>query len=380
MTAANEPREFLSGKLTEVDVGRIEKKVRDLWKQATNDTEGIVGDVVRAVSFTLVLFSHDESTENELSNILDDIMSFHPCRAILTFLTDKAPHSMHAYVSARCHLLGDKRHVCSEQITVHANGAGPEELASVVSPLVLADLPVVLWWRSRALAGDVMDALHRCARKIIFDSGYQPFEIGVLQQAADLVIQRGDCIWLADLNWRRLLGWRRSLAEAFDGFPMPPEYLQRIKGVEISVRGTAQTGPMSAQALLLIGWLASRLNWHHERDKTAKNQLRFRTDNHYFNVALRASDENIAAQPGGIDSVVIEFDDNRKLDVEVECKGSSFLITSREMDAGSNEATRVDEHFAEGVLVGQELEVMSRDRIFEQSLLIAGEISRLIKS
>jgi hypothetical protein len=50
------------------------------------------------------------------------------------------------------------------------------------------------------------------------------------------------------------------------------------------------------------------------------------------------------------------------------------------MDAGSNEATRVDEHFAEGVLVGQELEVMSRDRIFEQSLLIAGEISRLIKS
>jgi glucose-6-phosphate dehydrogenase assembly protein OpcA len=364
MTIQSEPREFLSGKLAQVDVGKIENQLRALWKQATNDADGIAGDVVRAVSFTLIMFSHDETTEAEIASIMDDIMAYHPCRAILTYFRPEKKHALDAYVSARCHLTGDKRHVCSEQITVYADGARPEELASVVKPLLLSDLPVVLWWRSRNLGDPVLDTLGPCSRKLIFDSGYQPFELDVLQKAAELLINRAECIWLADLNWRRLNGWRRSLAEAFDGFPMPAEYLKKISKVRIHVRGDGKSGSRSAQAALLTGWLASRLNW---QDKQIRN------------VEYAVSDENNAAAKGAIDRIDIEFQDGRHLNVQLERHNDSFLIVANEKVTGSTESTRVDQHFAEGVLIGQELEMMSRDRIFEQSLLRAAEITRILK-
>lgn len=364
MATQSEQQEFLSGKLAQVDVGKIENQLRALWKQATNDAEGIAGDVTRAVSFTLILFSHDDSTEAELSAILDDIMSFHPCRAILTFFRPTKPHALDAYVSARCHRLGDNRHICSEQITIYADGARPQELASVVSPLVLADLPVVLWWRSRDLADPVLQHLSPCSRKIVFDSGYQPFAYEVLQRAAELLIHRGDCIWLADLNWRRITGWRRSLAEAFDGFPMPSEYLEKISRVRINVHGERRSPTMSAQSALLTGWLASRLSWQ-------DRQIRM--------VEYSSSNSDSAAIIGGIDRIEIDFEDGRQLSVQLERSNDSFLITSQEMGSDAVEQTRVDEHFPEGVLVGQELELMSRDRIFEQSLLRAAEITRIIK-
>lgn len=377
MTLQQEPREFLSGKLAQVDVARIEKELRGLWKQATNDEAGIAGDVVRAVSFTLILFGTDESAEHAVSQILDDIMTYHPCRAILAYYREGKPHAMDAWVTARCHLSG-KKHVCSEQITVLADGGSADELASVVSPLVLADLPVVLWWRSRNLAHAVMNALLDCTRKVIFDSHYEPFEIKILQQAADLVIERADCVWLSDLNWRRLDGWRRSLAEAFDGFPMDVDYLKRISGVTISVVPDKTGNVMSAQALLLAGWLASRLGWHYERENTTATTASFRSGKENFIINFQVQTDN-SPSVGSITSVSVSFDDGRSLLVKLERSGTSSLITAQEENTESKESTRVDSLFSEGVLIGQELENMSRDRIFEQSLILAGEITRFIK-
>ncbi len=378
MTVSQEPREFLSGKLAQVDVGRIEKELRALWQQAKNREEGIAGDIVRAASFTLVLFSTDEGSEDKLAVTLDELMAVHPCRAILTFFRQDKPHALDAWVTARCHLMGGKKHVCSEQITIYADGALPGELASVVSPLVLSDLPVVLWWRSRNLDHPVMQALTRCTRKIIFDSSYEPFSLTVLTQAADRVIQEADCIWLADLNWRRLDGWRRSLAEAFDGFPMDTGYLTRIRGVKVMVAAGADSTAMSTQGLLLTGWMASRLEWHHERDKTKRDAIGFRSGKTSFEVEYLA-DVASPASSGTVESVEIMFDDGRELKVVLERHGESFLITAHEANTESKESTRVDQHFSESILVGQELELMSRDRIFEQSLLVAGEFTRLVK-
>jgi glucose-6-phosphate dehydrogenase assembly protein OpcA len=378
MKTVEEPREFLSGKLNQVDVARIENELRGLWQQATNSDAGIAGDVVRAVSFTLILFSTDEDVEQELSGVIEEIMTHHPCRAILALDRMDKPHAMNAWVTARCHLMGDGKHVCSEQITVHADGAGPDELSSVVTPLVLSDLPVVLWWRSRNLAHPVMEALHRCSRKVIFDSGYQPFATGVLQQAADIVIQKADCIWLSDLNWRRLNGWRSTLAEAFDGFPMEPQYLERIRKVTMQVSAFERSDTMSTQALLLTGWLCSRLNWRHERDKTFKDKVGFEFNEKKFDVEFVRSDANLGAK-GSIEAVFMEFDDGRQLDVRMEKNGESYLLTASDPKTQSKESTRVDPHFSEGVLIGQELELMTRDRLFEQSLLVAGEITRVIK-
>lgn len=368
---------FLSGKMSKVDIPRIENELRALWKQATNSSSGIAGDIVRAVSFTLLIFATDEDAEADIGETLDQLVSHHPCRAIVTYYRQDKPHDVDAWVTARCHLLDKNRHVCSEQITVRADGASPEELSSVISPLVLSDLPVVLWWRSRNLATPVMEALGCNSRKVIFDSGFEPFSVHILQQAADFVLSQGSSTWLADLNWRRLTGWRRSLADAFDGFPLGPEYLEKITGVEMEVEADANKADVfSAQALLLISWFAKRLGWHHQRETTPADVIRFKRGRVPFDITLSNGKNNIT-MPGGITRVSMLFDDRRRLDVCLERNDNTALITSQIANSDCKECTRVELQFEEPVLVGQELELMTRDRIFEQSLITAGEITRV---
>ena len=60
---------------------------------------------------------------------------------------------------------------------------------------------------------------------------------------------------LADLNWRRLSAWQELAAEAYDA-PNRRAALKDIDRVNIDYeKGNA------AQALLYLGWLASRLEW-----------------------------------------------------------------------------------------------------------------------
>src|SRR5262249_45125879 len=60
------------------------------------------------------------------------------------------------------------------------------------------------------------------------------------------------------INWERLTLWRELTAQFFDGPTLRP-YLDRIRRVTIEF---VQNGPANrAQALLVAGWLASRLGW-----------------------------------------------------------------------------------------------------------------------
>jgi glucose-6-phosphate dehydrogenase assembly protein OpcA len=60
---------------------------------------------------------------------------------------------------------------------------------------------------------------------------------------------------LADLNWRRLSAWQELTAEAYDA-PQRRAALRQVDRVNIDYE---KGNP--AQALLFLGWLASRLEW-----------------------------------------------------------------------------------------------------------------------
>src|SRR5207237_3214155 len=64
-----------------------------------------------------------------------------------------------------------------------------------------------------------------------------------------------------DMNWARLTRWRELVAQFFDGAALRP-YLDRIGLVTIDFALSKQGGPVNrAQALMMAGWLASRLGW-----------------------------------------------------------------------------------------------------------------------
>jgi glucose-6-phosphate dehydrogenase assembly protein OpcA len=362
--------EFLSGKLAQVNIARIEKELAGLWKEAAHgDVDSGNAAVVRAVSFNLVLITDENDAEQKCSDLLDEIESVHPCRSILAIFREAGQHSLNAWVSARCHTSGSSKQICSEQITVCCEGGRPEELASVVLPLILPDLPVFVWWRRQKIAWDDLKALHACARRFILDSNAAPFDPGIFNDAHRLIQSNSGCLYVSDLNWRRLHGWCRALADSFDGFPVPLALLNKISRVTITFNGEST---VSNRVLLFTGWLAARLGWQ-PKELDLKRGAKCQTKSGLVDVVFTPEKNN--PSPGHIREIQVEFaGDKRKLIISPERTAEARFIIARLSDSEENEATRVSNVLSEAVLVGQELEVLGADPIYEASTAMVSKM------
>src|SRR5438094_6962109 len=126
-----EVEQFLSGKLTQVDVASLERELRSLWSTASSDhPEANLRAVNRICVLNLILFSTDPDAETSAANVLDDITIAHPCRALLAISRPSQQKRLEAWVSARCHMPTPKsqKQICCEQITVRFEGEGVHEL------------------------------------------------------------------------------------------------------------------------------------------------------------------------------------------------------------------------------------------------------------
>jgi glucose-6-phosphate dehydrogenase assembly protein OpcA len=161
----------------------------------------------------------------------------HPSRTILLF-----PHtgddSFEADVSLQCFPYGD-RAVCAEVIRVHLGGERARHPASVVMPMLVADLPVFCRWRGQPPFDEVFDELVDVVDRLIVDSTEWDRELAA--PYAELAA-RFDRMAVSDIAWERTERWRRMLAAAWP-----------FEAKSIRVQGT------HAQAALLGGWLRSRL-------------------------------------------------------------------------------------------------------------------------
>ena len=58
-----------------------------------------------------------------------------------------APSSINAWVSAHCHMTSESgKQICSEQISIAAEGAAVSTMHSLALQLLISDTPVFLWW------------------------------------------------------------------------------------------------------------------------------------------------------------------------------------------------------------------------------------------
>jgi len=131
--------------------------------------------------------------------------------------------------------------VCSEVLLVHLRGEKARVPASVVEPLLVADLPVFLRWRGRPeFGGPELEQLVEVADRVIVDSGEWPD----LPDAYRRLVPYLDRSAWSDIAWARTLHWRRALAALWPHIAEPREL--HVVGPE-------------AEASLLAGWLRSRL-------------------------------------------------------------------------------------------------------------------------
>jgi glucose-6-phosphate dehydrogenase assembly protein OpcA len=177
----------------------------------------------------------EDAAERTLAGLAEQ----HPSRTILLFPRPDDDDALDMDASVQCFPFGD-RAVCAEVIRVRLCGARMRHPASVVVPLLVADLPVFIRWRGMPAFDEVFDELVGVVDRLIVDSTEWPSD--ALSRGYGELSQRFGRTIVSDIAWERTERWRRELAAAWP-----------FEAHEISVKATR------AQALLLAGWLRSRL-------------------------------------------------------------------------------------------------------------------------
>ena len=369
----------------QINVDAIERQLTALWQQASKEEEH--GGVTRASMFNLLVYVPSNAEAVKLDEMLMDITAARPCRAILIVADSEAPQeTLTAEVTSRCTLpSASSKQVCCEQVTITAGGAQADEVPSAVSPLLLSDLPVYLWWHAVPnLAGKTLlfRRLVDISDRVVIDSANFNDQEADLASMATVLRDTPRWTALSDLNWARLTAWRALLAGFYDIADYRP-LLDKLKKVTIRYAPPA-TDPavIPTRALLLAGWLASRLGWS-VQPETAKRStdaigVEFKVDGRSFDLEFAHTRRDI--ETGHLGMVTIECDSDQPVSFTVRRSEDGKRIETSATLGEQQVVQRVlsYEGLSETELIGKELEILGHDRIYEQAVLAAGEMIKAI--
>jgi len=214
-----------------VNPEKVLKDLRELWDQLAREQKE--AGVLRACAMTLIAIAEDRLDSERVRQMLGVLMHDHPSRAIVLQAAEGAETS--ARVFAECWMpFGRTQQICSEGIEMTADAANLGEVAHLLIPLIVPDLPVMLWCRGpRFFSTRYFDPLFSLAQKIIVDSETAPNPKGAIAVLKELR-SRGQRI--GDLAWTRLTGWRQTIANVFDDSPL------KLSEAKISYAGSLSTG------------------------------------------------------------------------------------------------------------------------------------------
>ncbi len=379
--------------LPTVDIAGIERELGQLWKENAAEAGGQA--VTRALTLNLVARANDSATAEAISEVVQGLTASHPNRTLLAILRPDEPEPrLDAFVQANC-LLGTRGapQVCGEQITIDARGPAIAQVASLVLPLLVPDLPVVLWLPGpRPFADPLLARLRGVIDRLIVDSRSfaDPARELATMASFDAPNQaeaggRPSGPALSDLGWAEPTPWRELAAQFFDARVLLP-HLRRLDRVEIDYV-PAEGRANYAQGLLLAGWLAASLGWTPLEDAVSHegDTLRLYLRRPAVNVgpsAIRLVTVEIRAlppdgRPPGLAALRLRALDGVTADFNVELGADEGMALTTAQVAGMAPVRRLArcEHLSDGELLAAELRLLSRDRTFGAALRSAGVLA-----
>ncbi len=314
-------------------------------------------------------------------NLSESVSAHNPGRVITLCPTLGNDEGITAQVSAYCPI--QKRNtsnmVCSEYIVLRGTKVALERAADIVASLMIGDLPKFVWWKATPNPEQALfRQLSETTNCIIVDSSYFSEVESELLKMQDIT---ADGKYIADLNWHRLSPWQELTAEAFD----PPERREALVDVDrISIdheRGNA------AQALMFLGWFASRLGWTPNRYVEEGGDYGIRKV--YFKGPNgREVEAELAATPvADVGEVIGDLIGLRLSSTNLHADCCTILCSETtgcmRMEAGgSAQACRVEQVSAlsdqrADLILGQQLQRWGEDVLYQDSLAMADQILKL---
>lgn len=362
----------------DVDASVVERALGRLIQELTPPgEEGEPYPPARASVLSLIVRAPNGTGEARAIEALGELAGLHPSRTLVVAMDPAAEPGLDASVMAHCRLRpGAPARVCFEEVRLTARGGMIGQVASVVAPLLVPDLPVFLWWL-RGQPEPEEELLPLCDRLIVDSSPLGPNGLIGLERLAGALEGR---VVVSDLAWSALEPWRGVLAQLFD----PPEarpYQRRLSTVRLYY---AAGGP-AAHPLLLLGWLAASLGWSAEAlagQATADGGRRM--DFHGPGGAVDVSLNPVPSPGDGLDPGemlavtlvaghgVQQATFSMEREEDQLCAEVRTVLPGRAISAHTLSLARP----SLAALLSQELEQMARAPLYHESLAWAGRIAR----
>lgn len=226
---------------------------------------GVARPVARPSVMTLIAVGLDSAGVQRIVDSIDHLARLHPSRTIV-LLPDwpvdgpdlRVWHNPVCIDSSNEGFL-----VCGDQIAIRGRGRAIHHLPSLADQLALPGLPVFLWWAADFVPAydELFDRVIDFSDRLIVDSSnFKSLGSSTARLARVACRRHNPCI-PSDLNWSRLVPWRDVLAQLFETGATRAA-LAEIDQLVVTYDPSDPAGP--AQTLLLIAWLAGRLGWRPE--------------------------------------------------------------------------------------------------------------------
>lgn len=368
-----------------LDVQAVERELGRLWMEnaVSSIPQAEEGAVMRARVLNLLVYVSSLEALEEVNELLANVTVVHPCRALVMVAEREGQDSdIEMSVSAYCQSAGAGRNLCCEQVIMRASGRFSVELPSAAEPLLVPDLPIFLWWRDRPRLNDeVFRRLSQVADRVVFDSAdfLEPYT-DLLALDELLQRERAEHTGLSDLNWARLTSWRGLLANLYD----VREYraaLDSISRVRIEyVAPQAAPDKIAPKALILAGWLASRLGWRVAAEKKGDARtVQMEADGREIVIEF-ASVERPRGMQGWIARIELLSEKPSPARFIVARSEDGHYLETQSLTGDERRATRllIGGDKTEAELLGRELEILSHDRIYEEAVRAAARLLKAI--
>jgi glucose-6-phosphate dehydrogenase assembly protein OpcA len=246
-----------------------------------------------------------------------------------------------------------------EMVTLEVGEQHLSRLEPIMDPLVITDIPTVLWCPSNHKDG--VRALLPLSQVVLLDSMDDSDLASGLRYACEVL----ESAYVVDLSWLRSTPWRERVAATFDPPHLRPD-LWAISAV------TVRHHPESAVAgLLLIGWLASRLDWKLKRLTRRNGELggAASAGSHDVQLALEATPQEVR----GLAGLTLETTTGRRLSLD---RGPGGLHAHYVNDRGDERQwTVLGASRGEGGILGEGIrQALLRDPTYRPAVSAANQL------
>jgi glucose-6-phosphate dehydrogenase assembly protein OpcA len=251
-------------------IAGIEQELARMWANVDlsvpgNDEDGGSRHVTARTSvMNLVVITRRQEVAERAVATIQALTGRHPSRTLLITSADPdGPAWLEAQVEAHCVLpREDAPEICAEMVFLTAGGEAGRHLTALVTPLVVHDLPVTVWWPNEPLfkSPAVAELLGGVDRLVVDGSSWNGDGLDRLRALAELA--ETTRIAVSDFALDRQSRWREAIASIFDDPDFTP-YLRSIRRISVTYATHDETGAPGSTNIVKpvyhVAWLASRL-------------------------------------------------------------------------------------------------------------------------